>query len=235
MKGIAGTKDLATTLKSRCITFRMSQATRKLKLFIDKQQCTNLRNKLLTYRLNELAEEDEGIPERQTVSIEQVAEELEGSSRLAELFYPLVTVSPTQQIRNELIAYAQDIRKQRIEQLKLLPEVTVLSAIIDVKRQGLMQHGRILIADITQIINSTLPINEHWTHRYVGSICKRIGFSKTRIRTGQTAIIMSTKLIQRLKQDLRYTSCFDNTLIPSGKPSTPTTPSSWEQLNPCVY
>jgi len=60
-KAIAGTKDLPQTTKSRCITFKMTKATRKVKIRIDKKWCEHLRNKLLLWRFRRLLEcEDSG-------------------------------------------------------------------------------------------------------------------------------------------------------------------------------
>ena len=58
-KAIAGTKDLPQTTKSRCITFKMTKATRKVKIRIDKRWCQHLRNKLLMWRFKTLLGESE--------------------------------------------------------------------------------------------------------------------------------------------------------------------------------
>lgn len=179
-----------------------------MKLFIDKNQCTQLRNQLLTYKFDSWCrcEQNEAFSEG---VIDLLATALEGSGRLIELFYPLYTVAPTQQIKNEILAYAKNIKKERAEELTTTVEVMVLSAILEAKRTDFMKNNRIHIKDITDIINFTLPEREQWTHRTVAEICRRIGFKTTRIRTG-TVIIWNKKLIEILKKDIRYSSCFSS-------------------------
>lgn len=53
-KALASTETFARTLVSRCLTFKMSKATREVKLFINQNQMTKLRNQLLMYRFKTL-------------------------------------------------------------------------------------------------------------------------------------------------------------------------------------
>lgn len=50
MKSLASTETFAQTLVSRCITFKMSKATRPINMFIDTDQTQALRNQLLLFR-----------------------------------------------------------------------------------------------------------------------------------------------------------------------------------------
>lgn len=54
-KALASTETFAQTLVSRCITFKMSKATRPVKLFIDEDQTQKLRNQLLMWRFETLS------------------------------------------------------------------------------------------------------------------------------------------------------------------------------------
>jgi hypothetical protein len=82
-KALSGTKDFVETLKSRCITFNMSQATRPVRTIIDEKKAEELRRKLLAFRFKTLSKGQE-TPE--------AVKELKG--RLRELFKPLVAVAP---------------------------------------------------------------------------------------------------------------------------------------------
>jgi hypothetical protein len=55
-KAMAGTREIADTLESRSLRFKMSRATRKLRLFIDQKETTDLRNQLLMYRFKNLTQ-----------------------------------------------------------------------------------------------------------------------------------------------------------------------------------
>jgi hypothetical protein len=57
-KALAGTRDLPTTTKSRCITFKMTKTIRRIPVVIDKKQCANLRDKLLKWRFDVMLGED---------------------------------------------------------------------------------------------------------------------------------------------------------------------------------
>lgn len=226
-KAIAGTKQLADTLESRCIRFRMSRTTRNLRLFIDKTETTQLRNQLLTYRFKKLGEMlgKVTLPES-AVSLETLTEELIpteayerfaeklGSSRLAELFFPLIYVAPSDKIRNSIFTFALELDKQRWEELTASPEPIVLAAIISCYKDNKVQSGsRIKIGDVADVINQNLPEKEKWSNRYVSAKARALGFIKTYIH-GRVAIRYDTRLVERLKSDPRYKHCFDDTLPP---------------------
>lgn len=206
-KAIAGTKKLAQTLASRCIVFRMTKATRKVKLFIDEKQCDALRNKLLKWRfdalLSEGSERSEAFPDA-----EALAEEI-GSGRLTELFYPLINLTPTNELKEQLKQTAKEIAQERIEELSLSTEAVVLSAILKAKQDGRIDKGRIFIQNIAEIINEQRPVREQWTNRFVSSICSRLGFKRVRTGSGgKSALVWNQQLIDRLKKDSRYQTCF---------------------------
>lgn len=206
-KALAGTRKLVKTLSSRCIVFKMSRATRKINLFIDEEQTRKLRGKLLLYRFRKLTEEtedNEGVPER---GIEPFAEEV-GGGRIAEMFWPLYQVAPTDELKSLITKHAIKIGQSRMEELAMSDEVTTLSAIMYCYNEGSIKHGLILLQDITIVINRDLSTKEEWTNRRVGALCGRLGFVKVRASSGLTAIRYDSKLIERLRKDKRYESCF---------------------------
>ena len=140
------------------------------------------------------------------ITVEDLAEIL-GSSRLAELFHPLIVVAP-QNLKGEIIQYAKDLAKERLAEMTLSQEATVLLAILQCVNQGFMRHGKILIKDVTAQINKDLDYAEQWTNRRVGAIIGRLGFEKVRTKNGN-ALIWNPSLIERLKKDPRYTKIFE--------------------------
>jgi hypothetical protein len=209
-KGIAGTKELAKTLQSRCIILRTSHATRKIKFFIDEERCTQLRNKMLKWRFDRMLEDNDDF-EDVLESCEALVEKI-GNQREVELFYPLIAVAPTDEIKQKLIEYAKVSANAKLEELSLTTEATCLTAILTANERGLMKNGRILISEITSIANETLGFNEQWKERFTSSHCARLGFQKTRGTNGKACIIWSEALIERLKKDQRYSLCFSTHL-----------------------
>lgn len=228
-KGIAGTKELAKTLQSRCIILRTSHATRKIKFFIDEQRCTELRNKLLQWRFDRMLEEFEHF-EDVLESCEALVETI-GNQREVELFYPLIAVAPTDEIKQKLIEYAKTSANAKLEELSLTTEATCLTAILTAKERGLVKNGRILISEITSIANETFGYNEQWKERFTSSHCSRLGFQKTRGTNGKACIIWSEPLIDRLKRDQRYALCFSTHLEESSISSKSSNPPSKNWLS----
>jgi hypothetical protein len=207
-KAIAGTKDLAKTLRSRCIIFQTSNATRKIKFFIDESRCTQLRNKLLKWRFTTmLKSEDSGDNEAFYKRCEELVEEI-GNQREVELFYPLLSVATSKEIESEILQYAKQSANKKLDELSLTTESQCLSAIVQAKEQGLMNNSRIAVRDITKIVNQALTMDEWWKERVTSGICSRLGFQKVRGTGGRAMIQWDNKLIDRLKQDKRYNSCF---------------------------
>jgi len=228
-RGLAGTHQLPPTLASRSLIFRMRKAIRKLKLFINEDQCTEIRNKLLAYRfakmLNAGHEGDEGASRREGGDIEQFATQLE-TGRLAELFYCLWKVAPTEELKKKIISYANNMQKERLEELATSDEGLCLSSIFKCYQTGKITHGLILIKDIAEEINNQMAYNETWTNRKVGSICSRLGFRKAMSRQKTTCIKWDETLIENLKKDPRYTSCFEQTELPPTSQNAPSSPAS---------
>jgi hypothetical protein len=224
-KAIAGTKDLAKTLRSRCIIFQTSHASRKIKFFIDEQQTTQLRNKLLKWRFDRTLEDIEHF-EDVLKRCEGLVETI-GNQREVELFYPLLSIAPNKEIENELIEYAKTSASRKLEELSLTTEATCLTAIFQAKERGLMKNGKLLISDITATANENLSFDEQWKERQTSSHCSRLGFQKARGTQGKACIIWSEPLIERLKKDQRYKACF--TIPPSETPSNSSKSSNTSQ------
>ncbi len=225
-KALAGTKSLAKTLASRCITFKMSKATRPIELFVDEEWTRKLRKKLLKYRFDRFLREDSDDSADFLGRARTLGKRI-GSGRLTELFFPLHEVAVTSKLKEQTIKHAIEIGVLRLEELALTDEVVTFSAILEAFNSDLCMKGLILISKITDIINRNLSINEQWPNRRVSRICGRIGFQKIRTREG-TAIKWNPRLIKRLKGDLRYKTCFEDTPL-SGESALTTLSSQREQ------
>lgn len=100
-KALSGTKELIETLRSRCIIFNMSEATRDVKTLIDEKRAEILRKKLLAYRFKMLSK-------KETEETPEAVKALKG--RLRELFEPLMIVAPPS-TKQSIIAEAEKYEK----------------------------------------------------------------------------------------------------------------------------
>jgi len=202
-KVLAGTEDMVRTTKSRCVTFKMAKATRKIPVFIDKKTCAKLRNKLLRWRFDQLLSEpcEQSEPFSGCRGIEEKL-----SGRLLELFLPLIQVTPPK-YQQEIIEYAQTINAERLREMGLSEEVLVLSAILECQKQGLIQNRQILIKHVTDRINTQASYNEQWPNSSIGRIVGRLGFERVHTNKGN-ALLWNEKLVEKLKTDPRYATAF---------------------------
>lgn len=185
-KGLSGTKELIDTLRSRCIIFNMSEATRDIKTRIDKEEAERLRRKLLAYRFRMLSEKaPTGTPE--AVGL------LKG--RLKELFEPLIMVAPAT-AKQGMIAEAQKIEQMVREEQKSSPEAIVFRAIIKAFEEN-PQENKIPIKRVTDIMNDGLTPEEWKNAITVGIICGRLGFKRS-MKDKQRAIFWNQELAERL-------------------------------------
>lgn len=235
-RALSGTHALPPTLTSRSIVFHMRKSIRPIRLFIDEQRARKLRNKLLQYRFDHMLTGDEGEEGHFSgvgVGLEEFGNTL-GNGRLAELFFCLWQVAPSQAMKEKIINYAKELGKEKLEELSTSDEAVCLSAIMTCYRHGKLDHALMLIKDVTEEINKSLSYNETWTYRKVASICSRLGFKKLFNRAKLTCIKWDTRLIENLKQDLRYATCFEeeeesaSTPTPENSPSSPSSPD-WLQ------
>jgi hypothetical protein len=232
-KAIGGTLDLIRTTRSRCITFPMAKNTRKIPIFINKEQCASLRNRLLKWRFDMLLKGEEGEggePSAKEAYAEKMMEKVT-SGRLIELFLPLYMTAPDK-YKDEILKYAITINEQRNLELSVSEEVTVLQVVLECYNEGLIQNKLILVKNIAEKLNQQTDYLENWTPQRVGQIVSRIGFSKSHTRSGN-ALLWSNRLIKKLEADPRYKSAFkpidyddSSSLKPS--PSSPPSPTFQE-------
>lgn len=206
-KAIAGTEDILRTTKSRCITFKMAKATRPIPIFIDRERARTLRNKLLQWRFDQMLKcEHRERGERATGydGIEELAKV--SSGRLTELFLPLYQVTPMK-YRQEILNYVQNLRTERTREMGLSEETLVLTAIIECRKEGMIQRNLILIKYVNERMNKQSDYNELWSNRQLGEIIGRLGFEKEHTRQGN-ALVWNEGLIKKLEVDPRYETAF---------------------------
>jgi hypothetical protein len=211
-KAIAGTNDMARTTRSRCIVVPMQRATRKIPVFINKEECATIRNKLLQYRFNTMLSEasEASEPFVKEGYVEELTQKLT-SGRLIELFLPLYAIAPDK-YKKEILDYAQTINEERNLDLSTSEEVIILQAILLCFKEGLIQNKLILIKNINEKLNQETDFQEQYTNQKIGSIVSRIGFQKQHTNKGN-CLIYNERLIKKLELNPRYKSAFQPTEI----------------------
>jgi len=184
-KALAGTRAFVDTLKSRCVIFNMSKATREIKTKIDLNRAEELRKKLLMYRFRMLSE-------KQTLEEPNIA--LTG--RLRELFLPLITVAPLG-AKGSIINEAQKIEEITREEEQASDEATVFRAIVSAHEES--GDSKISIKRITDIANEGLAVDEMLSAFNVGRIASRLGFKRA-IHNKQRCVVWNEDLVKRLKR-----------------------------------
>jgi hypothetical protein len=181
-KALAGTKDLIDTLRSRCVVFSMTKATREIRQDVDEEWANAIREKLLMYRFKMLSQKER--PEAPNI--------LRG--RLRELFDPLILVAPLSE-RNAIIQQAHSIEATMKEEEEASIESIVFKAIFKLHEET--GDEKILIADISRITNEALEMDEMSTSVTVGIVAKRLGFKKC-LKERKRAIRWNNEIAERL-------------------------------------
>jgi hypothetical protein len=184
-KALAGTRAFVDTLKSRCIIFNMSKATRQIKTKIDPTRAEELQKKLLMYRFRMLTDREH---------FEETKIDLTG--RLKELFLPLISVAQSE-TKGLIINEAKKIEEITNEEEQTSDEATVFRAIVSAHEEA--AASKISIKRITEIANEGLEIDEMLTTFNVGRIASRLGFKRS-IQNKQRCVVWNEELVRRLEK-----------------------------------
>lgn len=184
-KALAGTRAFVDTLKSRCVIFNMSKATRQIKTKIDPEKAEDLRRKLLMYRFRVLAQKE---------TLEEPKIELTG--RLRELFLPLISVAQSG-AKASIISEAQKIEEITREEEQTSDEATVFRAIVSAHEET--AATKISIKRITEIVNEGLTFDEMLSSFNIGRITSRLGFKRA-IHNKERCVVWNDELVKRLEK-----------------------------------
>jgi hypothetical protein len=184
-KALSGTKELIDTLRSRCIIFSMSEATREIKTVIDQEKAEKLRKNLLAYRFKMLSRKEK-------LETPELLKALKG--RLRELFEPLISVAPPS-AKQSITAEAARIEQTIQEEQRASPEAVVFRAIVKAYEEK-PEENKVSIKRISDVLNEGLPMEEWKNTVTVGIICSRLGFKRT-MKGRERAIFWNQQLAER--------------------------------------
>ncbi|MGA2308753.1 MAG: hypothetical protein ABSG57_04285 [Candidatus Bathyarchaeia archaeon] len=186
-KCLAGTKELFDTLKSRSFTFTMSRKTREIKMTIDEDAILQLRNRLFSYRVRQLAANRNLILSADTF-LNQIRD-----GRLRELFHPLISCCP-QSVIPLLVEYAVQLDTEKEQEEALSLEARVFNAVLKARQ---LNEDFIPLKAVAEIVNENLPLKEGFSNRAIGTYVAKLGFKK-QIHKNRAHVVWDEKLITRL-------------------------------------
>lgn len=177
-KGLAGTRQLAETLTSRCIPIRMLRARRKVRLTIDEKKATELRGKLLSLRIATLTSGELGELSEQFIG--RVPNLNIEDGRLIELFTPLLAVS--NEGHEAILGYAHREDERRRAEEKATEEAEMIRILV--KYDLTNERGIVLTKKIVEKFNEHRADRDKTSSRFLGYLMHRLGFLKVHTRKG---------------------------------------------------
>ena len=190
-KAIAGTRQLKDTLESRCIIIYMMANRRNIKLFIDSEEATSLRNRLLFWRLSFFKKYQQniksdgsdggdgylgGIDKKLEAEIPEVLRATK-SGRLIELFFFLWKYADPLS-KEAILEYALEEQKKHSILNEISIEAEIIQIIVDFS--FISESNFIPTSDITTQFNIVRAIKDHWKNSSVGMVLRNLGFSSKR-------------------------------------------------------
>jgi len=121
-----------------------------------------------------------------------------------ELIYPLYYSAPTKEAKQNILEFAKEIERSKLQAEKTELSSIVFEAIINLKDTK-VSRGLLLLKDIAAYVNSVQPPQNWIPEKTIARKCRQMGFETTRT-TRDVAIILNEQLIQRLRKDTRYST-----------------------------
>jgi hypothetical protein len=198
-KGLASTNIFIPTIESRAIIVNMRKNVRDIPLFMDKEKAATLRLMLLLYRFNILRDEEAILNDQDKILGYLPIRH----GRIAELFYPLIAVCPSEEIRRKTSEFAKEVYAKRLEEEKASTEAEFVEVLLSLADK--VENGKLSIEAITEKFNQGKTEKQQWNPRSIGRWLKRLGFQSTRITKGLRAIFYETELLGYLAKRYGYT------------------------------
>jgi len=215
-KGLASTNIFVPTIESRSIIVNMRKNVRDVPLFLDKEKAATLRLMLLLYRFNMLEGKEAILND-----VDKVLSYLPiRHGRIAELFYPLIAVSPSEDIRQKISEFAKEIYGKRLEEERASREAEFVEILLSLADK--VENGKLAIQAITEKFNEGKPEKQQWKPESIGRWLKRLGFTSTSISRGYRGIFYDLGLLDYLGK--RYTDIYPK------KPQQPQQPQHLPSL-----
>ena len=194
-KALSSIEDLPPALDSRCITFIMVRAFKKIRRLIDKDWAQQLRGKLLKYRFDHLFD-----PIPKDMNPLDLPD-----GRLIELFYPLDSVSPTEEISKTILRCARNQYDNMIRDIRQEKPALLYNLIIDLierKTEYLGVPETLSQKEIRDAFNEGLPEKsyERISKQSLPSLLDKLNMrSDENPKTRLMEVIIDPKVLERHK------------------------------------
>jgi hypothetical protein len=188
-KSLASTDVFVPTVESRGIPVSMRRNVRDMPLFIDKEKASILRFQLLIYRFNVLGNNETILQDQDKILSYLPLRH----GRIAELFFPLVAVCPSEELRQKIGAFAKEVYVKRAEDEKASTEAEIVEILLSLKNK--VDSGKLAVEEVTTKVNEGKSEKQQWDPRSIGRWLKRLGFQSTRISQGKRAIFYDSELV----------------------------------------
>jgi energy-coupling factor transporter ATP-binding protein EcfA2 len=183
-KAIGSIAELPATLIGRTIPFTMSRATRNVRRKVDWNWGDEVRSKLLMYRLEHVGDEFNINP----LNLQD--------GRLIELYTPLISVAPTDELKRLLEEYAEGQFRSMTERERESEEALVFTALVELLAEN--PRDRIPQAEVRERANINLSEEERLGKKRVAAILRRLGFESVQNRkTRLMEVVISPQVVER--------------------------------------
>lgn len=218
-KALAGTEGLRDTLESRSIVVNMMKNVRPVNFLVDEENALELRNKLLTWRLQTLSD----ISDVSDVFPDIPPPLKFADGRLVELFFSLYKTANEGQ--ENIVEYARKVYEKRLEIEETSLEAEVLRCIVDYGSE--VENQFIETKAIANLFNESREEREKWKTTSVGRLIRRLGLDTKRGSGGKRGWKWDTKRIDYLKKRYGVEGTLETTSLTSQTSPDPFHPTCW--------
>jgi len=210
-KVISGTREPSEALASRCIRIRTARASEPVPMFIDSEEAAELRRKLLAYRFKHFEQ-----------PLQKDQELTNRYLRVGEIFYPLLTVAPTEEVAQRIADFALGIYREEVEEDATSFDADIVKAVADAR--SLVVDGKLTVASTLDQFNAGRDDSERTNSRRLGWALKRLGFRKARLsdKSATRAIELDVGLLEHLQRTYQPSAISDVSAISDIKGGTAT-------------
>lgn len=127
------------------------------------------------------------------------------NGRVLELFFSLLQVAPSQEIKERVVKCMRQIAQSRLDEEQASIEAKVFDAILGCESK--VENSKISTQATTQAFNLGVPEKEQVTSRFIGRKVAALGSEKCRLSGGPSGFFWNAKLVDRMK------ACYYPTLL----------------------
>jgi len=190
-KALSSIEPLPPATSSRCVRFPMTRTFRKIRRLIDKKKAEEIRSKLLFWRFSH--DLDEPMTEDNPIDLPD--------GRLIEMFYPLESVAPTEEIKKIILDCAMGQYNVSIQEERATREAQVFHTIVKL----LKNYPRLTIPqkEIREQHGQDYLGGQPMKYQTFGGIMKTMGF-KSEFDSKERVTVLIVEIAKLESRKNRY-------------------------------